>query len=294
MSDDHWSPTGPAATESGTGGGPASGGFSAESFEATIRRHPYGGIFTGLGVGWLLGFALVRLLAPGSSGRAERHYGDSYRDEPSREQASGAAGQGRASAGDAPVSAPLRHGESGGTAEDARERMDRVGSAAGQAAERAGELASRAGSVVSGAASSVGQAVSSVYSGAAESMSSAGRRVSVTGAGLARRHPLATCAVGLAIGAAIGTSLPVTETENRLLGETSDAFKERMRGMAAEQVERAKTAAAQAYDEALDEAAAQGIDRETLSRVGEQVGAAAEAARESAQAVADRLNPKPG
>ena len=278
MNDDHWSPTGRAETESAAGGGPGWAGLSTDSFEATIRRHPYGGILTGLGVGWVLGAGLVRLLAPGSSSHAERHDEDTYGTESSR----GHAAQGGRHVADRVASTAGQAGS-------------RVGAIAGQAADRAGELASRAGSAVSGAASSVGQAVSSVYSGAADSMSSAGRRVSVAGAGLVRQHPLAVCAVGLAIGAAIGASLPATETENRLLGESSDALKERMREMAAEQFEKAKTAAARAYDEALDEAAAQGLDRDTLSRVGEQVGAAAEAAKDSAQAVADRLKSgKPG
>ena len=45
-------------------------------------------------------------------------------------------------------------------------------------------------------------------------------------------YPLLVAALGLAVGAALGGSLPPTETENRLIGETSDSLKRQAREMA--------------------------------------------------------------
>ena len=45
---------------------------------------------------------------------------------------------------------------------------------------------------------------------------------------LCREQPLILAGLGLAMGAAIGAAFPATDAENRLLGETSDALKDRV------------------------------------------------------------------
>jgi hypothetical protein len=60
---------------------------------------------------------------------------------------------------------------------------------------------------------------------------------------LGERYPLLLGAVSLAIGAAVGGSLRLSESENRLMGPTSDRFKQRAREMADEQLGVAKEAA---------------------------------------------------
>jgi hypothetical protein len=57
-----------------------------------------------------------------------------------------------------------------------------------------------------------------------------------------RDHPLVLAGVGVALGAAFGAALPRSETESRIMGEASDALKQRVRDVAAEQYNKAKDA----------------------------------------------------
>jgi hypothetical protein len=66
-------------------------------------------------------------------------------------------------------------------------------------------------------------------------------------------QPLVLAGVGLAIGAAIGAALPITEAENEMLGERSEALKEQAGEVVEEQFEKSKAAAGQAWDAARDE-----------------------------------------
>ena len=65
----------------------------------------------------------------------------------------------------------------------------------------------------------------------------------------AQRQPWALGAVGLAIGAGLGAALPPTESERRVVGETSAAVKERARSMASEQLQTMRSAAEQMLQE---------------------------------------------
>ena len=60
--------------------------------------------------------------------------------------------------------------------------------------------------------------------------------------------------LGIALGAAVGALLPSSETEDRLMGETSDELKGRAQDLAAEQYQKAKTVAAAASEEAQAQA----------------------------------------
>jgi hypothetical protein len=64
-------------------------------------------------------------------------------------------------------------------------------------------------------------------------------------------------AVGVAIGATLGALLPRTDTEDRLMGETSDQVKERAQDLAAQQYDAARKVGEHALDAAEDEAAKQ-------------------------------------
>lgn len=61
-------------------------------------------------------------------------------------------------------------------------------------------------------------------------------------------QPLVLGALGLALGAALGAALPETETEDRLMGEASDAVKEQASEAAETAYERVKAAASDAID----------------------------------------------
>jgi hypothetical protein len=77
-----------------------------------------------------------------------------------------------------------------------------------------------------------------------------------------RDQPVVLAGLGLAVGAVIGTFLPTSETEDRLMGETSDRVKERVQDLASEQYESAKRVGERAFDAAKDEAVNQAHNEE--------------------------------
>jgi hypothetical protein len=98
---------------------------------------------------------------------------------------------------------------------------------------------------LSGTASSLGASARQV----GRSTASAGQRV----VGFAAEQPLIVAGLGIAIGACLGAMLRTTDTENKLLGEQSDAAKERLGSVASEGYEKAKGVAERAVDAARDE-----------------------------------------
>jgi hypothetical protein len=181
-------------------------------------------------------------------------------------------------------------------ASQAAERAREIASEAGARVTQAGTRISEAGTRISEATERAGAAVSEVTGRTAREVSRAAGDAIMTASDLGRqarsqfselfeRHPLVLGGLGLALGAAIAYSLRPTETEARLVGETSDRFKRRARAMAAEQVERARTVAERAYGAARDEAREQGISpeggREALAEVGRKARAVADRAQDA-------------
>ena len=76
---------------------------------------------------------------------------------------------------------------------------------------------------------------------------------------LFQSQPLAIGAVGLAIGVAIASSFPTTETEAEYLGETSDFVRGKAGEIAGEQIERATEVGRKVADAVADEARQQGL-----------------------------------
>jgi hypothetical protein len=70
-----------------------------------------------------------------------------------------------------------------------------------------------------------------------------------------REQPLVLAGMGIAMGAIIGALLPATDTENQLMGETSDRAKQRARDLASQPVEAAKEKAGPTFDTSQKEAA---------------------------------------
>ena len=87
-------------------------------------------------------------------------------------------------------------------------------------------------------------------------------------------QPLLVAAVGLAVGAILAASLPSTETEDALMGQASDAVKEKLGDVASEKYESAKAAAGKIALEAQAEAA-RGLG-EKVKRVITETAATAE------------------
>jgi hypothetical protein len=100
-----------------------------------------------------------------------------------------------------------------------------------------------------------------------DSTKAAGQRTLQTGNSLldfCREQPLVVTGLGIAVGAIIGALLPVTEAEDRLMGETSDRLKERAQDLASEQYEGARKVGERALDAAEDEAANQAAKEEKV------------------------------
>jgi hypothetical protein len=111
---------------------------------------------------------------------------------------------------------------------------DSASSTAAAVAEGYGKLAHTA----SGTAAQVKDSVSSFSRGVAGTTGSAGQ----TFVQMCKDQPLILAGLGLAIGAAIGASLPRTESEDRLMGSASDDLKERAESFAGAKMEGGKEA----------------------------------------------------
>lgn len=264
-----------------------------------VRDNPLPVLLIGAGIGWLLlsgkqdsgrggGAEPQRLLPAPATGNDQA--------EPRR---SGAVRVGPADGNEGP-SLMERASSAAGAA------RDRAGAAAGGVRDTASDMAGQAGDAVSGAyraaadtAGSMAEDVGATARAAAERAGELGRGAreqagrlgdsAQQGLGwLLREQPLVLGALGLALGAAVGAVLPGTRTEDRLMGETSDAAAEeakaaarqvsgRAQKAAGEHLERAKSAVGETYERAtarLDEA---GL---SAGKVGEVLGQTAREARE--------------
>jgi Protein of unknown function (DUF3618) len=172
-----------------------------------------------------------------------------------------------------------------GMAEDARERIssaaDRVGQSASDVGASARQMAGSAGDALQRSASAgyeaISESTSKTATAATASARAARQRTLQAGNALVdfcREQPLVLAGLGLAIGGTIGALLPQTETEDRLLGETSDQFKERAQDLASEQYEAAKKVGERALDAAQDETTKQAAKQEQeAASNGEKPGA---------------------
>jgi len=174
---------------------------------------------------------------------------------------------------------------------------EKVADAAEQARAGVGEglgaIRSRAAAAISDTTESARAAASDTVTAAAEAVSGTYRSgivaASRTGDQLSEsfrqskenffetmeRHPFLVGGVGLLIGALIASALPVSQTENRLFGDTSDDLKNRARGMASEGLEVAKTTVQDIYQESASRAQQEGLSpevvRKTVKGVGDKV-----------------------
>jgi len=137
-------------------------------------------------------------------------------------EVAGAAAQGAASAYEsAKLSASAAYDQFSDSASDAYDRLS--------------DTASRATSTMSDTASSLGQRTAAASRDMLQ---------------FCKTQPLVLAGMGMALGAILGALIPPTETEDRLMGESSDQLKDQARGVAEDQIERAKSATASALTEA--------------------------------------------
>jgi hypothetical protein len=152
-------------------------------------------------------------------------------------------------------------GERASSERQERNAAGRVSETTESVASSAADMASSVAGTASRALGAAGEAVSSTASGAYEAASSAARSAADLAYSAARRAPRATGyvqdqvselgeryplllgAVSIALGAAVGGALRLSESEQRVMGPMSAKLKQRARDLAGEQFELAKEAA---------------------------------------------------
>jgi ElaB/YqjD/DUF883 family membrane-anchored ribosome-binding protein len=181
---------------------------------------------------------------------------------------------------------------------------------ASEAVSSAADSARRTGEQISDSVSAAADAASETYPGvrnaAAQGMhemrdtanraGSAAYRSTRDFAGSAtnmlRDQPFVFGALGVALGAALGAALPETELEDDLMGEASDAVKDKVSEAGAAGYEKAKAVAEKTWDSASREAEAQGLTteraEEALDNIGDKADSVREAATDSAREEASR------
>lgn len=120
----------------------------------------------------------------------------------------------------------------------------------------------------SDAASRAMHSAAGTVTGMAKGGASMGRRVASTFAD----EPLVLGAVGLAAGAALGVALPATEAEDKMFGGARDRLMGEAGGIAREQYEKAKEAAADLYQSAKGEVMASGEPEDRRNEAEPQPG----------------------
>jgi hypothetical protein len=165
-----------------------------------------------------------------------------------------------------------------------------VGGAAATVAQQVREGTLQAGDTLSGAAGQIAQGVRDVGQAAQDYSAELGeqiaegaehtrqqaaraaRQVKEKARSLVEDQPLLVAAVGIAIGAAIAAALPSTRAEDEFMGETSDAVKETLGEVAAEQYQKAKDAAGNVAEQAKKVAAEEGLTAGSAADVARSVG----------------------
>lgn len=265
----------------------------AQNLGKAVRDNPLPVVLIGAGLGWLLL----------SGGRSSSSDGV----KPRR-----ASGVGH---GAAPALVPQDasyNAQHGSTVGEGPSLAERAGSTASGIGERVSDVASQAYQSVSGTAEAAADSLVSATGAARQRVTELSHdlRDHASGTGEAARQglgwmlqeqPLVLGAIGIAVGAAVGALLPGTKTEDRLMGEASDAVTqqvkavaqegyERAQEVAGEQLDRAKSTAAEAYDATKDKLNQAGL---SPSRVGDALGAVAQEARQAvrdgAQTVAGQV-----
>jgi ElaB/YqjD/DUF883 family membrane-anchored ribosome-binding protein len=110
------------------------------------------------------------------------------------------------------------------------------------------------------------------FSEAGERMTQAGRETADNLHESIQKNPLLAAGVGLLIGGLIASILPKSETEDSVLGETSETVKRRARQATAAGFESAKGATGEILANAAQQASAEGLTPEGLAEGVQDVG----------------------
>ena len=249
------------------------GGQMMRNLGRSVQDNPAPLLLIGAGVAWMM---------------AVSGQGRSYRPDNRADTGDWAGTMDEAS--DAARRAGARASE--GIASAAEAVSDTISSAAGAVSETAGDLREgamrRAHDLRDSASSTIEGVRDAVYRGG-DSVYRGGRDLGGSFSALMNDQPLLLGALGIAVGAALGAALPETEAEDRLMGEASDAVKEKASEVAAAGYEKAKAVAGSVVERASEEVEAQGLagkeagdPMSDLARIDSVVVAGKEAAMDEA------------
>jgi len=251
---------------------PARNGDFLAALQDAVRENPLPAALIGMGVVWMfMGGGNVSLF--GGSGRRSI-FGTAAQGAT---QAAGMVGQAGAAVGHARAAlgntvtrgaqAIVEPSWQAGTGAAAA-----LGDAASGAATRASDAASSAYQTTAEMASQTAETISNAATSAASMLSDTTARWTSGAqshlADLFERQPLMLGAIGLAIGAGMAASLPITDTEKKMMGEASDAVREKISETAANLTGQVK----ELTDAAVDEAKTQGITPKTVGETLRAVG----------------------
>ncbi len=194
-----------------------------------------------------------------------------------------------------------------GVAETVSAGVSSIAGAASSAAGSASHMAHSAGESLTGAGSSaMGHArdlrhqAGSYGHDARDGMTAYGSQARQTISRMAHEQPLLLGAIGVALGAAVVSLFPTTRTEDELLGEASDALKERVRDTAESEYEHVKSVATEAVEAVRQDLDERGLNTDNLteaaqnalSRTREAVEEAADHATGTAEQAAEEAEQK--
>lgn len=136
------------------------------------------------------------------------------------------------------------------------------------ATEIAQDYAGRAASSFRGVAGSAAETAARARAQAGELTQRAG----TTFVDTVQQNPLAVAGIGLAIGALIASCLPASDLEKGVMGEASNAVRNRVRDAASQGVDAAKDIAAGVYDDVTQRLADEGLNADGLKEAAQGIG----------------------
>ena len=174
-----------------------------------------------------------------------------------------------------------------GAADTVRGTTQDIASTAATAASTAAEQARRSAQNVAGAvrdtASSMGGAIAGTASSMGGALADTATRTSRQAADAVRQsrdsvasfiteQPLLCAAIGVAVGAALASLLPSTETEDQLMGEASDAVKGAAGQVGSDALESAKNVASKVADRAQSAVKEEGLSPSAVADAARSLG----------------------
>jgi len=194
------------------------GGGFAQNLFTEVRNKPLPTLLAGVGITWLMS----------ASDRPPQYRGAAMYRQRAGSMAQGAhdmGAQARQGAHELGERAQEMGAQARQGAHDLGERAQEMGAQAREGARHMGERASELGHRAGEAASEAGHRMHEMADEARGAMRRGGRRAVDEYQQLLHEQPLLLAGLGLALGAAVGSMLPRTDTENRVMGKHSDRIK---------------------------------------------------------------------